>query len=64
MRALRLFFGVRILHPKVSLSAEMGDLPVKWLAKMRCAIFWRKVLTSRTYDGRLLRRIVAEADVR
>ena len=55
------FFGVGTLHPKVSLLAEMGDLPVKWLARMRCVMFWSKVLTSRTYDGRLLRRIAVEA---
>ena len=61
MRALRLFFGVGTLHPKVSLLAEMGDLPVKWLARMQCVMFWSKVLTSRTYDGRLLRRIAVEA---
>ena len=51
MRALRLFFGIGTLHPKVSLLAEMGDLPVKWLARMRCVMFWSKVLNSRTYDG-------------
>ena len=39
MRALRLFFGVGTLHLKVSLLAEMGDLPVKWLARMRCVMF-------------------------
>ena len=39
MRALRLFFGVRTLHLKVSLLAEMGDLLVKWLARMRCVLF-------------------------
>ena len=55
MRALRLFLGVETLQPNVSLLAEMGDLlPVKWLARMRGVIFWGKVLTSRTYDGRLL----------
>ena len=54
MRALRLFFDVETLHPKVSLLAEMTDLPVKWLVRMRGVIFWGKVLTSRTYDGRLL----------
>ena len=55
MRALRLFLGVETLQPNVSLLAEMRDLlPVKWLARMRGVIFWGKVLTSRTYDGRLL----------
>ena len=61
MRAQRLFSGVRTLQPKVSLLAEVGGLPVKWLARMQSVIFWGKVLTSRLYDGRLLRRIAAEA---
>ena len=61
MRALRLFFGVGTLHPKVSLLAEMGDLLVKWLTRMQRVMFWSMVLTSRTYDGRLLRRIAVEA---
>ena len=61
MRALRLFFGVGTLHPKVSLLAEMGDLPVRWLARMRCVMFWSKVLISGAYDGRLLRKIAVEA---
>ena len=39
MRALRLFFGVGSLHLKVSLLAEVGDLPVKWLARKRCVMF-------------------------
>ena len=51
MRAPRLFFGVGTLHLKVSLLAEMGDLPIKWLARMQCVMSWSKVLTSRTYDS-------------
>ena len=46
-RALRLFFGMGILHPKVSLLAEMGDLAVKWLARMWCVKFWGKVQNIR-----------------
>ena len=34
LRALRMFFGVGTLHPKASLLAEMGDLPVRWQAKL------------------------------
>ena len=29
LRVLRMFFGVETLHPKASLLAEMGDLPVR-----------------------------------
>ena len=30
LRALRMFFEVGTLHPRVSLLAEMGVLPVRW----------------------------------
>ena len=36
MRALRIFFGVNKYHPRVSLLAEMGNLPLLWEAKMKC----------------------------
>ena len=61
LRALRMFFGVGTLHPKVFLLAEMGDLPVRWLAKLRCVLFWVRVLSSRVYDGRLIRQVATEA---
>ena len=44
LRAFRMFFGVGTLHPKVSLLAEMGELPVLWEARVRCVLFWYKVL--------------------
>ena len=61
LRALRMFFGVGTLHPKASLLAEMGDLPVRWQAKLRCVLFWVRVLSSEAYDGRLIRRVATEA---
>ena len=42
-----MFFGVGTLHPKVSLLAEMGDLPIRWRAKLQCVLFWVRVLSSR-----------------
>ena len=54
LRALIMFYGVGALHPKVSLLAEMGDLPVRWRAKLRCMLFWVRVLSSDAYDGRLI----------
>ena len=41
--ALCQFFGVGILHPKVSLLFEMRALPAVWEVKMRCVRFWLKV---------------------
>ena len=38
-KAARLFFGVGTRHPRVSLLWELGDLPVVWIAKLRCAYF-------------------------
>ena len=59
LRALRKFFGVGTLHPKVSLLAEMGDLPVRLRAQ--CVLFWVRVLSSRMYDGWLIRQVATEA---
>ena len=61
LKAARLFFGVGTSHPRVSLLWELGDLPVVWIAKLRCVIFWFKVLTSPMYDKRLLRRVATES---
>ena len=61
LRALRMFFGVGTLHPKAFLLAEMGDLPVRWRAKLWCTLFWVRVLSSDAYDGRLIRRVATEA---
>ena len=61
LRALRMFFGVGTLHPKVSLLAEMGDLPIRWRAKLQCVLFWVRVLSSRVYDGWLIRQVATEA---
>ena len=56
-----MFFGVGTLHPKVSLLAEMGDLPVRWRAKLQCVLFWVSVLSSRVYDDLLIRQVATEA---
>ena len=61
LRAARLFFGVGTLHPRTSLLLELGDLPVVWLARMKCMVFWLKILTGAAYDGRLLKRVSVEA---
>ena len=56
-----MFLGVGTLHHKVSLLAKMGDLPVRWRAKIQCMLFWVRVLSSMAYDGRLIRRVATEA---
>ena len=40
LKAARLFFGVGTRHPRVSLLWELGDLPVVWIAMLRCVTFW------------------------
>ena len=54
-----MFFGVGTLHPKASLMMEMESLPVMWEARVRCVQFWYKVLTSKAYEGRLLRKMTS-----
>ena len=56
-----MFFDVGTLHPRVSLLLGMGDLPMVWLARMRCTLFWFKVLASKVYEGRILRRVAVKA---
>ena len=61
LRAFCMFFGVGTLHPKASLMMEMESLPVVWEARVRCVQFWYKVLTSKVYEGRLLRKVASQA---
>ena len=56
-----MFFRVGTLHPKVSHLAEMGDLPVRWWARLWCVLFWARIVSCRAYDGRLIRRVATEA---
>ena len=60
LRAFRMFFGVGTIYPRVSLLLEVRDLPVVWLARLHCTLFWLKVLSSKVYE-RLLRRVAVEA---
>ena len=55
------FFGVGTFHPKASLMMEIESLPVVWEARVRCAQFWYKVLTSKVNEGRLLRKVASQA---
>ena len=57
LRALRIFFGVGVRHPKVSLMIEADAFPVVWLARMRCVAFWLKVMTNPMFEGRILRAV-------
>ena len=56
-----MLFGVGTLYPKASLMMEMESLPVVWEARVRCVQFWYKVLTSKVYEGRLLRKVASQA---
>ena len=61
LQAFCMFFGVGTLHLKASLMMEMEPLPVVWEAKVRFVQFWYKVLTSKVYEGRLLRKVASQA---
>ena len=39
---------------------ELDCLPVVWEVRVRCMQFWYKVLTSKIYEGRLLRKVVLQ----
>ena len=56
-----MFFGVNTLHPKASLMTKIKSMPVVWEARVRCVQFWYKVLTSKVYEGRLLRKVAYQA---
>ena len=56
-----MLFGVGTFHPKASLLREVEALPVVREVKMRCAMFWLKVLNNEIYERRLLRKIVRRA---
>ena len=38
---------------------EMESLPVVWKERVRCVQFWYKILTSKVYEGRLLRKVLS-----
>ena len=61
LRTFRTFFGVGTLHSKASLRMELESLPVVWEARVRCAQFYYKVLTSKVYESRLLRKVASQA---
>ena len=63
LHALQMFFGVSTPQPKASLLLKVKALPVVWKAKMRCVKFWFKVLASKMYEGRLLKKIVRQSVV-
>ena len=39
LQACRIFLGVDRLHPKTSLQIEMGMLPLRWEAEIKCIKF-------------------------
>ena len=61
MRGFRMFLGVSRYHPRTALGMEMDVLPLVWEARIRCMLFWYKIMCSPVYEGRLLKRIALEA---
>ena len=54
LRALRSFFGVCRSHPKASLWSEMDIMPIVWMARVRCIVFWFKVSMTEAFQGRVV----------
>ena len=46
-------FCVGLHHPKASLLMESDAVPVAWLARVRCAAFWFRILSNLLYEGRI-----------
>ena len=61
--ALRILFGAGLHHPKASLLMEADALPVAWLARVRCAAFWFRILSNPLYEWRILRVAAMETIV-
>ena len=61
LRALRTHFGVGRNHPRVSLLAEMSCCPLMWEARLRCVIFWFKILLSPMFENCIIRRAAKDA---
>ena len=40
---------------------EADAVPVAWLARVKCAAFWFRILSNLLYDGRILKVAVVEA---
>ena len=59
--AFRMFFGVGTLHSKASVMMELESLLVVWEARVRCVQFYYKVLISKVYESRLLRKVASQA---
>ena len=49
LKALHTFFGIETLYPRMSLLLQMGDLPMVWLARLRCTVFWFRMFLSKVY---------------
>ena len=58
LQACRIFLGVGRLHPKTSLQMEIGMLPLRWEAKIRCIEFWHRVMNMG--GERLVKRAAME----
>ena len=61
LRALRTYFGVGRNHPRVSLLAEMSCFPLMWEARLRCVVFWFKILLSPMFENRIICRAAKDA---
>ena len=59
LQACRILLGLGRMHPKTSLQMEMGVLPLRWEAKIRCTEFWHRVINRG--GERLVKRAAMDA---
>ena len=61
LQALRSFFGVCRPHLKASLWSGMDIMPIVWMARVRCIVFWFKLSMTEAFQGRVVRQVAREA---
>ena len=52
MRGFRMFMSVNRYHLRMAIGMEMGVLPLVWESRIRCMLFWYKIMCSPVYERR------------
>ena len=61
MAAKHLIIIIIIIKLFSSLEVEMGLLKLVWEVRIRCPVYWLKIMCDPMYENRLSRRIAVEA---
>ena len=58
---VRIFWSGQEPSYRVSLLAEMSCFALMWDARLRCVVFWFKILLSPMFENRIIRRAAEDA---